>query len=174
MSQIIFADHLDFTPNLTPKEMFQAGIFGGTYFRPIHSSITGEDYADEHKEFPADRFAGIVVDDDHYDKKRNKYNIKCGTSLEFREHKWWIKAQDPYGRVQRYCRFYLGRRTADDDRQIKRRKALAWPTGRFKNHLIKMLRDRYTHYDDPLVSPKIRQVLLHWAYEITQEDVRWP
>jgi hypothetical protein len=87
MSQIIFSDHPDFTPNLTPKEMFQAGIFGGTYFRPIHSSITGEDYADEHKEFPADRFAGIVVDDDRYDKKRNKYNIKCGTSLEFREHK---------------------------------------------------------------------------------------
>lgn len=173
MTHIVFKDHPDFTPNLTPKEMFQAGIFGGTYFRPIHSRITGEDYIDEHEEFPADWFKGVVVDQEKYDKKLNKYKIKCGTSLEFREDKWWIKPQDPYGRVQRYCRFYLGRRTPDDVRQIKRRKAIAGPTGRFKNHLIKMLKDRYAHYDDPLVSPKIRQVLLHRGYEITHEDVWW-
>lgn len=67
--------------------MFQAGVFGGTYFRPIHSSITGEDYDDAWEEFPADRFAGVVVDQERYDKKLNKYNIKCGTSLEFRESK---------------------------------------------------------------------------------------
>ena len=34
--------HKQFKPNKTPKQVFKMGAFGGTYFRPIHSSITGE------------------------------------------------------------------------------------------------------------------------------------
>ena len=30
----------DFRPNLSPKEVLQQGSFGGTYFRPIYSSVT--------------------------------------------------------------------------------------------------------------------------------------
>jgi len=167
----VFADYPHFTPNLTPKEMFQAGIFGGTYFRSIHSQVTGKDYIDAHQEFPADRFDGVVVTDTKYDKKKNKYTIKCSTSLEDRENSGWIDPQDPYGWVQRYCRFYLGRRTSDDDRQIKRRQWVAWPKGRFKTRLIWLIRSSYTLYDDPVVSPKIRQLLLHRACEITTDDV---
>ena len=33
---IHFKDFPDFKPNLTPKQMFQLGSFGGTYWRPIH------------------------------------------------------------------------------------------------------------------------------------------
>ncbi|CAB1117077.1 unnamed protein product [Ectocarpus sp. CCAP 1310/34] len=29
------------------------GSFGGTYFRPIKSSVTGKSYRDQWKEFPA-------------------------------------------------------------------------------------------------------------------------
>ena len=36
-----FPDHPRFRPNRTPKEVLQAGSFGGTYFRPIKSSVTG-------------------------------------------------------------------------------------------------------------------------------------
>jgi hypothetical protein len=27
-------------------------------------------------------------------------------------------------------------------------------------------------YDDPSVSPVVRQTMLHWAYEITEADVK--
>jgi hypothetical protein len=39
---LIFPDFPHFTPNLTPKEVIQLGSFGGTYYRPIHSSVTGK------------------------------------------------------------------------------------------------------------------------------------
>ena len=32
--------HKQFKPNKKPKAVFRAGAFGGTYFRPIHSSVT--------------------------------------------------------------------------------------------------------------------------------------
>ncbi len=32
--------HDEFKPNLTPRQMFLLGSFGGTYWRPIYSSIT--------------------------------------------------------------------------------------------------------------------------------------
>jgi hypothetical protein len=38
---LVFIDHPNFKPNLTPKEILQMGSFGGTYFRPIHSKVTG-------------------------------------------------------------------------------------------------------------------------------------
>ena len=35
-----FKDHPEFKPNLTPRQIFKMGSFGGTYFRPIYSSVT--------------------------------------------------------------------------------------------------------------------------------------
>ena len=34
---IVFKDYPEFTPNLTPQEIFEMGSFGGTYWRPIYS-----------------------------------------------------------------------------------------------------------------------------------------
>lgn len=39
---LIFKDHPEFVPNMTPKEVLQAGSFGGTYYRDIYSSVLGE------------------------------------------------------------------------------------------------------------------------------------
>lgn len=99
-----FEDHPEFTPNLSPAEIFEQGAFGGTYFRKIHSSVTGQDYEDQWKEFP--RFVEMVQADasmkNHFDSNvckpdLNKYKIKAGSSLEEWESKGWIVAQDPYG-----------------------------------------------------------------------------
>ena len=36
---LIFNDHPEFQPNLTPKQIFESGSFGGTYFRQIYSTL---------------------------------------------------------------------------------------------------------------------------------------
>ena len=33
-----------------------------------------------------------------------------------------------------------------------------------------MIKDAGSKFDDYSISPKIRQLLLHWGYELTEED----
>ena len=62
-----------------------------------------------------------------------------GSSLEMWEEKNWITSTDPYGWVQWYCNFYNGRRTKDDERQIKRWTNIAGKNGRFRIRLINLI-----------------------------------
>ena len=105
---------------------------------------------------------------DYYDVRANKYGVKCGTSLRFWGNKGWINPIDPYGWFQWYFRYYLDGRSDDDQRQIKRWK---WILNRFKGILIKMIKDDDSNFDDYSISPKIRQILLHWVYELKESDV---
>lgn len=57
--KLYFSDHPEFTPNLTPKQMFKSGVFGGTYWRPIKSSITKKTYKNPHLEFPKIWWSGL-------------------------------------------------------------------------------------------------------------------
>ena len=41
---------------------------------------------------------------------------------------------------------------------------------RFRGKLFKMIKDADSKYDDYSISPKIRQILLHWGYELTEKD----
>ena len=41
---------------------------------------------------------------------------------------------------------------------------------RFRGKLVKMIRDAGSKFDDYSISPKIRQILLHWGYELTEKD----
>ena len=41
---------------------------------------------------------------------------------------------------------------------------------RFRRILVKMIRDSGSKFDDYSISPKIRQILLHWGYELTEKD----
>ena len=40
----------------------------------------------------------------------------------------------------------------------------------FRGKLVKMIKDVGNKYDDYSISPKIRQILLHWDYELTEKD----
>ena len=169
--------HKQFKPNKTPKQVFKMGAFGGTYFRPIYSSITGENYTPKQamKGLPKDWFKGLDIDrmvtSSKYDKKVNKYKVKCGSSLEAWESSGWIHKQDPYGWFQWFCKYSTGRRTDDDERQIGRWLKLAGPNGRFRRTLMNKIIKENTTYDDFSISPVIRQVLLHWGYQLTKKDL---
>ena len=71
----------------------------------------------------------------------NEHGVKCGTSLRF----CWINKIDPYDWFQWYFRYWLGRRSKDDKRQINRCKKTA---SRFRGKLVKMIRYADSKYND--------------------------
>ena len=101
-NELLFDDYKEFKPNLTPREIIEMGSFGGTYFRSIHSSVTGLDYKDEHKEFEelgwyTDVNIKRMVTSNAYNNDVNKFRCSCGGSLEMWESSNWITGIDPYG-----------------------------------------------------------------------------
>ena len=81
-------------------------------------------------------------------------------------HKEFGKIKD--GWFQCYFRYYLGSRTKDDERQIKRWKGIV---NRFKGILIKMIKDKGSKFDNYSISPKTRQILSHWGYELQESNI---
>lgn len=174
--EIVFKDYSEFRPNLTPREIIKLGSFGGTYWRPIYSSVTNKKYKDQHKIYPKSWWKGIPENWltskwEDYDKKINKYGVKVGTTLEFWEEKNWIDKQNPYGWYQWYCDFYSGKRGDDDERQINRWVKTAGPKSRFRRALINMINKKNSTYNDFTISPKIRQTLQHWGYKLKARDL---
>tara|TARA_B110000459_G_C16564735_1_gene473350 strand:- start:368 stop:1285 length:918 start_codon:yes stop_codon:yes gene_type:complete len=167
----MFKDYPDFKPNISPKEMFELGSFGGTYWRPIYSGILKKNLKNYHKKYKwFNKIADKKLSSTDYDININNYKVKVGTSLKFWEEKKWINKLHPYGWVHWYCDFYKGLRCEDDERQIKRWKKIAGTNGRFMRFLVTQILKNKKRYDDISVSPKIRQVLQHWGYVLTKED----
>ena len=79
---------------------------------------------------------------DYYDFSVNKYGLKCETLLRFWENKGWINEIDPYGWFHWYFRYWLGRWSQDDERQINR-----W-NGRFRGKLVKVIKYVGSKFDD--------------------------
>ena len=75
--------------------------------------------------------------------------------------KSWINEINPYGWFQWYFRYWLGKTSKDEKRQINKWKLIA---SRFRGKLIKMIKDA-----DHSILTKIRQILLHWGYELTEK-----
>ena len=109
VGELVFPDFPNFRPNLTPKEVLQMGSFGGTYFRPITSSVTKQSYKDVWEELPSDWLKGLniktQVASSNYSKSVNKYKEICGGDLEMWESSGWITGIDPYGWFMWYCRY---------------------------------------------------------------------
>jgi hypothetical protein len=173
----------EFTPNTTPEEILRGGAFGGTYFRSIQSAVTNRKYngADVvrdtlHPDWYRDLDVSRYLTSPSYDASINRYRAKCGGSLDMWESSGWIADADPYGWFQWYCRFYQGRRSSDDARQIGRWKGVAGKKGRFKSQLCnRILAAAATAASadgairNETISPVIRQTLFHWGLTITKD-----
>lgn len=137
----------DFIPDITPKEMLALGVFGGKYM------------TDCQEEFPKTWFTKAKLNPQKKDISLNYFSVDASQDLNEWQKKGWIHPQDPRGWFQWYCRYYMGRRTDDDVRQIKRWKA-------FKRH-ESAVRKNCEMYDLGC-RKKQRQALLHWAYDSRQ------
>ncbi|EJC99539.1 uncharacterized protein FOMMEDRAFT_160606 [Fomitiporia mediterranea MF3/22] len=172
---IRFSDAPHFTPNMTPEEVMRAGSFGGTAFRRHYSSVTKQTLPEsDYTEFPESWYANLDINtyltSEEYNPLVNRYRVKAGQTLSDWEKAGWVHSQDPRGWFQWYARFYLGRRTADDARQIKRWLGVCGSSGRFKRSLVKKIVEKGASWDDEIVSPILRQTLQHWAYRLTETD----
>jgi len=134
----------DFRPELTPKEMLEMGVFGGVYMR---------DCGDE---FPPDWFAKAKFSKGVHSPSLNLFKVDASQPLSVWKDKKWIHPNDPRGWFQWYCRYYRGRRQIDDERQIKRWKAMQRHISQIKKNCAPK---------DLACRPKQRQALLHWAYD---------
>lgn len=136
--------HPEFKPELTPRELLEMGIFGGKYM------------TDCANEFPASWFKNAKLSPDRRNAKLNYFGVNASQPLSVWRRNGWIYHEDPRGWFQWYCRYFMGRRCPDDDRQIKRWRAV-------RRHLTQLRKNC-----PPLTMdcrPRQRQALLHWAYD---------
>jgi len=133
-----------FKPELTPAEMLEIGVFGGKYM------------TDCKKEFPASWFKKAKLNSEFHDPDLNYFKTNASQPLSVWRKKGWIYYEDPRGWFQWYCRYYMGRRCPDDERQIKRWKA-------YRRHLIQVVKN--CRSKDVNCRRRQKQSLLHWAYD---------
>jgi hypothetical protein len=136
--------HPEFKPELTPQEMLEMGVFGGKYL------------CDCRGEFPKEWFLRAKLCHEYHDPALNYFGVNASQPLSVWREKGWIHTDDPRGWFQWYCRYYLGRRGPDDQRQIKRWKAMKRHVAQIKKHCKK---------GDLSCRRKQRQALLNWAYD---------
>src|SRR6202012_729263 len=134
----------EFKPDLSPKEMLGLGVFAGKYL------------TDCRKEFPASWFAHARLAEGRRDPDLNYFGVDASTPLSTWKRNGWIHEDDPRGWFQWYCRYWMGRRMEDDERQIKRWKAI-------RRHVTQLR--KACEPGDLHCRPRQRQALLHWAYD---------
>ena len=133
-----------FEPQLTPAQMLSLGVFGGKYMTDCRA------------EFPRSWFARARLSPKRKDPSLNFFGVDASQSLAEWRRKGWIRREDPRGWFQWYCRYYMGRRSMDDERQIRRWRQMARHVAQVK---------RACEPRDLECRPRQRQALLHWAYD---------
>jgi hypothetical protein len=134
----------EFTPDLTPKQMLELGVFGGKYM------------TDCRDEFPASWFARAKLCAVRHDPRLNYFGVNASQPLATWRRNGWIHPQDPRGWFQWYCRYYSGRRTADDARQIRRWRAIVRHVSAIRKNC---------EPGDLECRRRQRQAALHWGYD---------
>ncbi len=133
-----------FEPELTPREMLRLGVFGGKYM------------TDCRDEFPPSWFTHAKLSPARHDRRLNYFGVSASQPLAVWRRKGWIHRDDPRGWFQWYCRYYMGRRSLDDERQIKRWRAIRRHVAQLRANCPRRAMD---------CRPRQRQALLQWAYD---------
>jgi hypothetical protein len=124
--------------------MLALGVFGGKYMTDCVA------------EFPEEWFARARLCRERHDPGINYFRVLASQPLAMWRAKGWIYREDPRGWFQWYCRYYMGRRCTDDERQIKRWRAM-------RRHVAQVMSQ--CDPGDLDCRPRQRQALLQWAYD---------
>ena len=133
-----------FNPELTPSELLALGVFGGKYMTDCRA------------EFPASWWRRAKLSAQRRDPKLNFFGVNASQPLKVWRRKGWLHRDDPRGWFQWYCRYYMGRRSLDDARQIRRWRQMARHVAQIRHGC----KER-----DLNCRRRQRQALLHWAYD---------
>jgi hypothetical protein len=133
-----------FNPELTPAQMLKLGVFAGKYM------------TDCQQEFPDDWWSAAKLSPGRRNPDLNFFGVDASKPLSYWREKGWIHEDDPRGWFQWYCRYFMGRRHMDDERQVKRWRNMTRHISQLKKNCIR---------GDLLCRPRQRQALLHWAYD---------
>jgi hypothetical protein len=136
--------HAEFRPQLAPKEMLALGVFGGKYMTDCAA------------EYPSDWFERARLCPERHDPGLNHFGVNASQPLSVWRANGWIHPDDPRGWFQWYCRYFLGRRSDDDLRQIRRWRAVQRHIAQLRRHCAPR---------DVGCRRKQRQAVLHWAYD---------
>ena len=147
----------------------EQGAFGGTYFGVAVKHKTTKNY----QRFFDSVYNGIDESyylRERYSRKLNKFGVKSGLSYDEWYDLGWIDEQDPYGWYEWYMEYSLGRRSEDDERQIRRWYNICGsPNGRWRKRIY----NNILKTGDWSTSPIIQQTLHHWGYYVNEEHMEW-
>ena len=134
---------MKFGANKTSFEVIREGAFGETYFRDIYSDINGKWYKKSWKEFnQLKNFNQKYYCYDYYDVSVNRQGVKCGKCNKKKQKKnrslWLISVVEDQ-------KYWLGKRSESDERQINRWKGIV---SRFSGKLVKLIKDIESKFDD--------------------------
>ena len=156
--------NFEFNPNLTPRQVIEAGAFGGCYF-----GVDVGANLDDYKELFNYHFKGLDTSlylGEKYSPKKNRFKIRSGMDYEYWKRMGWMHERDPYGWFEWYSKYSIGLRGEDDNRQISRWQDFTGINGRWRNAIYK----RIYETKDWNISPRIQQSLLHWGYKVNEDD----
>lgn len=156
---------LEFKPNLTPRQVIERGAFGGSYFGIQIKGKTEYNYNELFQYHFKGLDKGLYLGDT-YKPSKNRYKVRSGMPYEYWLEKKWIEERDPYGWFEWWCKYEMGLRGDDDNRQINRWIDFTGRKGRWRNNIYKKIHKT----DNWQISPRIQQSLLHWGYEVNEQD----